>query len=111
MTFDVCDRSLSLIRSLVPLLELLAAIDPKLADQVRRAAQNVALNCQEANRRHGKDRRNRFRWCLAEAAEVTGGLEIAIAFGYLSFAQCAEALDLADRVRAMSYRLCTTKRE
>ena len=111
MTFDVYDRSLSLIRSLVPLLELLASTDPKLADQVRRAAQNVALNCQEANRRHGKDRRNRFRWCLAEAAEVTGGLEIAVAFGYLSHAQCTEALELADRVRAMSYRLCTTKRE
>ena len=42
---------------------------------------------------------------------VTGGLEIAVAFGYLSHAQCANALELADRVRAMSYRLCTTKRE
>jgi four helix bundle protein len=105
MTFDAYDRSLSLIRQLVPLLERLVTIDPKLADQLRRAAQNVALNCQEANRRRGRDRRNRFLWCLAEAAEVTGALEVAIAFGYLSAAQCVEALVTADRVRAMMYRL------
>ena len=105
MTFDAYDRSLSLIRALVPLLDRLVTIDPKLADQIRRAAQNVALNCQEANRRRGKDRRNRFLWCLAEAAETTGGLEIAIAFGYLTQAQCTEALELADRVRAMMWRL------
>ena len=105
MTFDAYDRSLSLIRNVVPLLERLVTIDPKLADQLRRAAQNVALYCQEANRRRGKDRRNRFLWCLAEAAEVTGALEIAIAFGYLSVAQCADPLATADRVRAMMYRL------
>ncbi len=105
MTFDAYDRSLSLIRSIVPLLERLLTIDPKLADQLRRAAQNVALNCAEAKRRRGKDRRNRFLWCLAEASEVTGALEIAMAFGYLSFEQCADALELADRVRAMMYRL------
>ena len=110
MTFDAYTCSLSLIRALVPLLELLSTVDPKLADQLRRAAQNVALNCQEANRRSGKDRRNRFRWCLAEAAEVTGALEIAIAFGYLGDAQCRDALELADRMRAMSYRLCTPRR-
>ena len=45
MTFDAYDRSLSLIRALVPLLDRLVTIDPKLADQIRRAAKNVALNC------------------------------------------------------------------
>ncbi len=110
-TFDLYNASLSLIRAVVPLLELLQAVDPKLADQLRRAAQAVALNCQEANRRKGKDRRNRFRWCLAEAAETSAALEIAMAFGYLGFTQCEAALELADRVRAMSYRLCTPRNE
>ena len=87
--------------SIVPLLDRLVRIDSKLAEQLPRAAQNVALDCQEANRRRGKDRRNRFLWCLAEAAEVTGALEIAIAFGYFDFAQCSDSLELADRVRAM----------
>jgi len=49
VTFDVYDCSLSLIRSLVPLLERLAGLDAKLADQLRRAAQSITLNVAEAN--------------------------------------------------------------
>jgi hypothetical protein len=40
---------------------------------------------------------------------TNSALEIAMAFSYLGDEQCREALELADRVRAMSYRLCTPK--
>ena len=105
MTFDAYDRSLSLIRSLVPLLERLVALDAKLADQLRRAAQSIALNVAEANQRVGKDRRNRFRIALGSAAEVASCLDVAVAFRYVGERDHAEAYALVDRVRAMTYRL------
>jgi len=105
VAFDVYDCSLSLIRTLVPLLQRLVACDAKLADQLRRAAQSVALNIAEANRRTGKDRRNRFRIALGSAAEVASCVDVAVALGYSGEADHADAYALVDRVRAMTYRL------
>ena len=105
MTFDAYDRSLSLLRTLRPLLERLGATDPKLADQLRRAAQSTTLNIAEGNRRSGRDRRNRFRISLGSADEVAAALDVAMALGYLDELAIAPALELVDRVRAMTYRL------
>ena len=74
MTFDAYDRSLELLRELVPVLQRLAAVDGDLAGQARRAATSVALNVAEGNRRTLKDRRNRFRIALGSAAEVASCL-------------------------------------
>jgi len=105
MAFDAYDTSISLLRSLVPLLARLAAVDPKLEDQARRAATSVALNIAEANRRTGRDRRNRFRTSLGSAAEVGAALDVAVAYGYLDESAVTTARELLDRVRAMTYRL------
>ena len=105
MAFDAYDVSISLIRSLAPLLTRLSAVDPKLADQARRAVTSVALNIQEANRRAGRDRRNRFRISLGSAAEVGAAIDVAVAFGYFADADVATPRELLDRVRAMTYRL------
>ena len=102
MAFDAYDVSISLIRSLAPLLPRL---DGKLADQARRALSSVALNIQEANRRTGRDRRNRFRISLGSAAEVGAAIDVAVAFGYLADHEVAAPRELLDRVRAMTYRL------
>ncbi len=106
MAFDVYDCSLSLLRNLVPLLERLTTLDAKLADQLRRAAQSVALNIAEANRRIGRDRCNRFRIALGSAAEVASCVDIAVALGY-GIGDHADADALVDRVRAMTYRLAS----
>ena len=105
MAFDVYDCSLSLLRTLVPLLQRLAAQDAKLADQLRRAAQSVALDIAKANQRTGRDRRNRFRIALGSAAEVASCVDVAAALGYAGGHPDAHAL--VDRVRAMTYRLAT----
>ena len=105
MSFDANDRALDLLRTLAPLLASLTASDASLADQLRRAAASTVLNIAEANRRTLRDRRNRFRIALGSAAEVTACLEVAVVFGYVTPAQIAVALELADRVRAMTYRL------
>jgi four helix bundle protein len=105
MAFHVFDCSISLLRAIEPLLERLVARDAKLADQLRRAAQSVALNVAEANRRAGRDRRNRFRIALGSAAEVGSCLDVAGALRYLDDAAHADAYALVDRICAMSYRL------
>ena len=105
MAFDAYDRSLDLLRALVPLLKRLDAIDPKLADQLRRAAQSATLNISEGNRRTGRDRRNRFRCALGSTAESASCLEVAVALGYFDTATIAPTLELVDRIRAMTYRL------
>ena len=105
MAFDVYDCSLSLLRTLVPLLERLATQDAKLADQLRRAAQSVALDIAEANQRTGRDRRDRFRIALGSAAEVASCVDVAVALRYAGQADRADAYALVDRIRAMTYRL------
>ena len=109
MTFHAHDRALDLLRSLRPLLPRLGAADSSLEDQLRRAATNVLLNIAEANRRKGRDRANRFRWAIAESAEVSAALEAAIALGYLDAFDVADALELADRIRGMAYRLARSE--
>ena len=105
MSFDAYTRSVDLLRTLAPLLKSLTATDAKLADQLRRAAQSTLLNIAEANRRSGRDRHNRFRIALASAAEVTAALDAALVLDYVDLAVVADSLALADRVRAMTYRL------
>jgi four helix bundle protein len=109
MTFDAYNRSLDLLHTLVPLLKRLSGADPKLADQLRRAAQSIVLNIAEANRRSGDDRKYRFRIALGSAAEVGACLEVATAFGYAQGLALEQPATLADRVRAMTYRLATAK--
>ena len=107
VTFDAYDRSLQLLRALGPAIQVLTRQDPDLLKQLRRAAQSVGQNIAEGNRRVGKDRRHLFRIALGSAAEVTTALEQALAHEYLAEAEVAEALELADRIRAMTYRLAT----
>ncbi len=105
MTFDAYDRSLQLLRALAILLKRLAAHDADLTKQLRRAGASVSLNIAEANQRVGKDRTHLFRVALGSAAEVTACLEVAVALDYVAQADAAHALDIADRVRAITYRL------
>jgi four helix bundle protein len=105
MPFDCYTRSLDLLRTLAPLLARLESHDPDLAKQMRRAATSTTLNIAEGNRRRGKDRRNRFTISLGSADEVGAALEAACALGYLEPATTAQALELVDRIRAMTWRL------
>ena len=107
VTFDAYARSLQLLRSCVPAIKALRSHDPVLEKQLRSAAQSVGQNVAEGNRRVGKDRRHFFRMALASAAEVTMELDQAVALEYIAPELVAEALELADRVRAMTYRLST----
>ena len=105
MSLDAYHRSIDLLRTLAPVITSLLSIDPPLADQLRRAAQSVSLNIAEADRRTLRDRRNRFRIALGSAAEVAACLDVSVALGYVDEPRVAPALELVDRVRAMTFRL------
>jgi four helix bundle protein len=105
MALDAYTVSISLLRTLAPLLKRLAAVDPKLEDQARRAAMSVSLNIAEARQRTGKDQRNRYRISLGSAAEVGAAIDVAVALDYIADDAATEALALLDRVRAMTWRL------
>ena len=70
MSFLALDNALDLIRTLAPLCRTLARHDPKLVDQVRRAATSIANNLAEGAARVGRDRRHLARVAYASAAEV-----------------------------------------
>ena len=107
MAFDAYDRSIKLLRALTRLIKTLRSHDAELTKQLRRAAQSIAQNISEANRRVGKDRRHLFRIALGSAAETATCLEIAVASEYLVEAEISEVNELLDRIRAMTYRLST----
>ena len=105
MAFHVYDASIQLLHALRPIIKRVAAHEADLAKQLRRAASSTVQNICEANKRVNRDRANRFRVAGGEASEIKGSLETAVAFEYVEAADIADALVLADRICAMTYRL------
>ena len=86
-------------------LEMARRIPPghyKMKDQVIRSATGVeALIAEGANRFSPKQKRQRFVEARGEAGEVAAHVERMWRCGFISQAQCIEALTLADRTCAM----------
>lgn len=93
------------VASLRYVVERVADRDADLASQLRRAATSAALNTSEGGRREGRDRKNRFRIAAGECDEAVSALRIAIAWGWVGAAEAQPALDLADRLLAMLWRM------
>ena len=105
MAFQAFEIAIELNRSLRQALEVIGQRDPSLGAQLRRAASSVPLNLAEARRRVGRDRLHQFRVAAGSADEVTACLRVAEALGYVELHSVAEALDRADRVRAIVWTL------
>ena len=103
--FDAYDVTLDMIRALRELKARIREHDKNLSIQLCDAASSAALNLREGNRRLGKDRRYLFSVAAGSADEARGCLEVAEAWGYIDEDAAAEALDLLDRIGAMTYRL------
>ena len=81
-----------------------------LADQVIRSASSVPANLNEGHGRSGRDRIHHWRIAFASAKEVDAHLCLLAGAGAVDAKRAAEALELFDQVRAMTWRLLHPKR-
>ena len=105
MAFETLDIAIEFLTALRRLLELVRQHDRDLAGQLQRAATSVAMCLGEGRERVGRDRPHLFRIAAGSAAEVDTGLRVALAWGFVTEGDVAQARALLDRVRAMIYRL------
>jgi len=105
MKFQAEEVAMEMLIEIGPLLDELKRRDRGLEDQARRAAQSVALNISEGNRREGKDRSAHFRIAAGSAAETRTAIRIATAWRYVDHARAARVDDLLDRELALLWRL------
>ena len=76
-----------------------------ISDQVIRAAASVPANLAEGHARSGRDRLHLWRIAYGSAKEVDTHLRLLLAAGSVDRSAASNALDLFDRVRAMTWRL------
>ena len=105
MEFIALETSLQLIRVLRQAISPLRYRDPKLQDQIRRAASSISLNLAEGAERSGKDRWRHYRIAAGSAEEVRVALRVGLAWGDLSGECVREPLELLDRLLGMLWRL------
>ena len=105
MAFETLDIAIEFLTALRNVLELVRQRDRDLAGQLQRAATSVAMCLGEGRERVGRDRPHLFRIAAGSAAEVDAGVRVALAWGFVTEDDVAQARALLDRVRAMIYRL------
>ena len=103
--FIAYEVSLDLIRQLRPIVTLIAARDPSLADQLQRAASSASLNLAEGRHRRGADRTRFFRIGAGSAAEARAALDVALAWQLADDAPLVQARATADRVLGLLWPL------
>ena len=86
-------------------LQAIKGRNAELGDQIARATISLVLNVNEASRRIGRDRINRFRIAAGSAKEILGALELAVDWHFIQESPNAELLVLLDRVLGMLWRL------
>jgi four helix bundle protein len=100
----VVEVALAAVERLGPMVRRVAEQDRHLGDQLKRAAQSMALNLGEAAGSRAGNRRARLETALGSTYESRVALRIAAAWGYVD-ARDARAVDgQLDRVAAMTWR-------
>ena len=80
IAYEVSKEVITELRSIVPTID---RHDRDLADQLRRAANSVALNLAEGARSQGGNKHKHYAIAHGSANEVRGALDLAIAWGWL----------------------------
>ena len=105
MAFQVEELSLELIEALVPLMPRIKQHDRNLADQLRRAASSIGLNCAEAAFSDPGNRRARLFTAAGSAGETRHALRQAVAWRIVTTGDAAEAMGLLRRIVAILWRM------
>ena len=101
----VLDLALRPAGTTIALVESVPGKFKSLQDQVIRSASTVPANLAEGSGRAGRDRIHHFRIAYSSAKEVDVHLRILTGAGVIDQTQVNEALELFDRVRAMTWKL------
>lgn len=105
MPFQVEELSLELIAALAPLVPRIKQRDKDLADQLRRAASSVGLNCAEAAFSDPGNRKARLFTAAGSAGETRHALRQAIAWRSVTAGEAERALALLQRIIAILWRM------
>ena len=105
MPFQVEELSLELIDALAPLMPRIKQRDKDLADQLRRAASSVGLNCAEALFSDPGNKRARLFTAAGSAGETRHALRQAIAWRSVTAGEAERALALLQRIIAILWRM------
>ncbi|RLE27114.1 MAG: hypothetical protein DRJ61_01075 [Acidobacteria bacterium] len=108
-TLDVHSVALEAAGLSIALVTRVPAPLKSLADQVIRSASSVPANLSEGHGRTGRDRLYHWRIAYGSAKEVDIHLRLLIHAGAIDKTRAHKALELFDRVRAMTWRLLNPK--
>lgn len=104
-TLDVHSVALEAAGLSIALVIRVPAPLKSIADQVVRSASSVPANLSEGHGRSGRDRMHHWRIAYASAKEVDSHLRLLLHVGSVDDRRANDALELFDRVRAMTWRL------
>ena len=93
---SIVQHALEVVRLSRVVVEAVQRRDRDLASQLRRALSSVALNLSEGFGNCGGHARVRFETALGSLKEARTGIQVAIAWGYVSESGCSEVLECID---------------
>jgi four helix bundle protein len=105
MAFQVEELTIPLIEALVPLMPRIKQRDRSLADQLRRAASSIGLNCAEAAFSDPGNRRARLFTAAGSAGETRHALRQAVAWRLVTASEAESAMKLLERIVAILWRM------
>jgi len=105
MGLIIQQRALEAAGGLQRLLPVVRKRDRSLFDQIHRAMNSVVLNIAEADGNDAGTAKARFATACGSAKEVRAGMQLAVAYGYVSSSRVNEVDIALDEVCAMSWRL------
>src|SRR6187549_543082 len=103
-TFRIYEDTRRLVRLMRPLWERVGKHNRELRKQMERAAISVPANTAEGMHRRGGHQRERFEVAMGSSRECISHLHTSIDAGYLTEAECDEAIDCADKIAATLWR-------
>ena len=105
MRLIVQRKALQAATGLREIVLVLKKRDRSLCEQVHRTMNSVVLNIAEADGNDLGTSRARFASACGSAKEVRAGLQLAVAYGYVTSSKASKVDTALDEVCAMSWRL------
>ena len=105
MGLIIQQKALQAAGGLRQVLPVVRKRDKSLFEQIQRAMNSVVLNIAEADGNDAGTARARFSTACGSAKEVRAGLQLMVAYGYVSSSRINEVDTALDEVCAMSWRL------